>query len=207
MWENARTDAATIALVRKAFDDAVNATGLHVGSGRAVWVAFREFEMKVASKITGSGSVAAAAASAMRPAQALDSKGAEKIRGLFRRELQLPLIGMEESWAEYEAFERDQKKTVDQHITGTYKKAKAELDERRPYESAIAELPPHAAGTPSPEALAAWDQYLQFDIAKNAKQVPTRTAVMFERAIANCFLAVDMWQVYTTDVRCCQRIG
>lgn len=80
------------AAFRKVAEDAIQACGLHVSAGAAVWHDARQYEAEVAA---GGGQEGA--------------KALERVRQLYQRQLQVPLEGNDKLMKEYEAWEAEHK--------------------------------------------------------------------------------------------------
>uniref|UniRef100_A0A8C3VAM4 Spliceosome associated factor 3, U4/U6 recycling protein n=1 Tax=Catharus ustulatus TaxID=91951 RepID=A0A8C3VAM4_CATUS len=97
--------------VRSIFERALTAVGLHVTKGTALWEAYREFENAI-----------------------LETAQLEKIHTLFRRQLGIPLLDMEASYAEYEEWSEE---PIPETTIKNYKKALQQLEKCKPYEEAL----------------------------------------------------------------------
>jgi hypothetical protein len=135
---------ASLERVRTVYEAAISAAGLNVAEGGKLWNAYRGFEQLYLEATQDSGDKA----SQYAPPACVDAKTCcskkqvERLRGLFRRQLSLPLLGMEEVYAEYKAWEQEQRGNSTQ-LDSVYKQALAELDSRRELEAGV---PAHESG-------------------------------------------------------------
>ncbi|KAL8180037.1 UNVERIFIED_CONTAM: Squamous cell carcinoma antigen recognized by T-cells 3, partial [Gekko kuhli] len=164
--------------VRTIFERALTAVGLHVTKGAAIWEAFREFENAILE------TVQPAAGSVPSPEQQ-QTIGAqlEKIHALFRRQLGIPLLDMETTYAEYEEWSED---PIPEAVAKNYKRALQQLQKCKPYEEALL-----VAETPK---LAEYQAYIDFEMKGGD---PARIQLIYERALAENCLVPDLWAQYT----------
>ncbi|XP_015268716.1 PREDICTED: squamous cell carcinoma antigen recognized by T-cells 3 isoform X2 [Gekko japonicus] len=164
--------------VRAIFERALTAVGLHVTKGSAIWEAFREFENAILE------TVQPAAGSVPSPEQQ-QTTGAqlEKIHALFRRQLGIPLLDMETTYAEYEEWSEE---PIPEAVVKNYKRALQQLQKCKPYEEALL-----VAETPK---LAEYQAYIDFEMKGGD---PARIQLIYERALAENCLVPDLWAQYT----------
>lgn len=165
--------------VRAIFERGLTAVGLHMQKGAALWEAFREFESAILSSLQPTpGSVATQAQQELLDAQL------EVIQSLFRRQLSIPLLDMEATYAEYMEWTEEE---VPSHVSQSYQKALQQMEMLKPYEEALllAEAP----------KLAEYQSYIAFEIKKGD---PARIQIIFERAMVENCLVPDMWEKFTT---------
>uniref|UniRef100_A0A8D3D241 Spliceosome associated factor 3, U4/U6 recycling protein n=1 Tax=Scophthalmus maximus TaxID=52904 RepID=A0A8D3D241_SCOMX len=148
-----------IDMVRSIFERAVTAVGLHMTKGQTVWEAYREFENAILSTL-------------------------ERIHTLFRRQLSVPLIDMEATYAEYEEWSEH---GVPETVMRQYKKALQQLEKCRSFEESLL-----VAETPK---LAEYQSYIDFELKEGD---PVRIQMTFERALAENCLVPHMWAKCTT---------
>ncbi|XP_006640406.1 squamous cell carcinoma antigen recognized by T-cells 3 [Lepisosteus oculatus] len=164
--------------VREIFERALTAVGLHMTKGTAVWEAFREFENAIL------GTVQPLPGSVPTPEQqALLNAQLERIHTLFRRQLAVPLLDMEATYAEYEEWSD---KAISAAVTQQYKKALQQMEKSKPYEEALL--------VAEPPKLAEYQAYIDYELKEGD---PARIQVIFERALAENCLVPDMWAKYT----------
>ncbi|XP_077164084.1 spliceosome associated factor 3, U4/U6 recycling protein isoform X2 [Paroedura picta] len=164
--------------VRSIFERALTAVGLHVTKGAAIWEAFREFENAILE------TVQPAAGSIPSPEQQQTiSTQLEKIHALFRRQLGIPLLDMETTYAEYGEWSKE---PIPDVMVKNYKRALQQLQKCKPYEEAllVAEAP----------KLAEYQAYVDFEMKAGD---PARIQLVYERALAENCLVPDLWAQYT----------
>uniref|UniRef100_A0A665UR82 Spliceosome associated factor 3, U4/U6 recycling protein n=1 Tax=Echeneis naucrates TaxID=173247 RepID=A0A665UR82_ECHNA len=144
--------------VRSIFERAVTAVGLHMTKGQTVWEAYREFENAILSTL-------------------------ERIHTLFRRQLAIPLMDMETTYAEYEEWSEH---GVSEMVIHQYKKALQQMEKCRPFEESLL--------VAEPPKLAEYQTYLEFELKEGD---PARIQITFERTLAENCLVPDMWAKYT----------
>ncbi|NWQ59329.1 SART3 protein, partial [Neopipo cinnamomea] len=163
--------------VRSIFERALTAVGLHVTKGTALWEAYREFEnaiLETAQPVPGS-------VPSPEQQQVLCSQ-LEKIHTLFRRQLGIPLLDMEASYAEYEEWSEE---PIPETTIKNYKKALQQLEKCKPYEEAL-------LGAETPK-LAEYQAYIDFEMKAGD---PARIQLIYERALAENCLVPDLWARY-----------
>ncbi|XP_072736573.1 squamous cell carcinoma antigen recognized by T-cells 3 isoform X2 [Ciconia boyciana] len=163
--------------VRSIFERALTAVGLHVTKGTALWEAYREFE----NAILETAQPAPGSFPSPEQQQMLCSQ-LEKIHTLFRRQLGIPLLDMEASYAEYEEWSED---PIPETIVKNYKKALQQLEKCKPYEEAL-------LGAETPK-LAEYQAYIDFEMKGGD---PARIQLIYERALAENCLVPDLWARY-----------
>ncbi|NXI54337.1 SART3 protein, partial [Chloroceryle aenea] len=163
--------------VRSIFERALTAVGLHVTKGTALWEAYREFE----NAILETAQPAPGSVPSPEQQQMLCSQ-LEKIHTLFRRQLGIPLLDMEASYAEYEEWSED---PIPETTIKNYKKALQQLEKCKPYEEAL-------LGAETPK-LAEYQAYIDFEMKAGD---PARIQLVYERALAENCLVPDLWARY-----------
>ncbi|XP_068095731.1 squamous cell carcinoma antigen recognized by T-cells 3 isoform X2 [Hyperolius riggenbachi] len=167
-----------IAKVRSIFERALTAVGLHMTKGSAIWDAYREFENAILGTIQPPpGSIPSPEQQQMLNAQL------ERIHTLFKRQLGVPLLDMNSTFAEYEDWSED---PIPAPVVANYKKALQQVEKYKPYEEALL-----AAETPK---LAEYQAYIDFEVKEGD---PARIQLIFERALAENCLVPDLWARYT----------
>ncbi|EOA96476.1 Squamous cell carcinoma antigen recognized by T-cells 3, partial [Anas platyrhynchos] len=106
----------------------------------------------------------------------------ERIHTLFRRQLGIPLLDMEASYAEYEEWSEE---PIPETIIKNYKKALQQLEKCKPYEEAL-------LGAETPK-LAEYQAYIDFEMKAGD---PARIQLIYERALAENCLVPDLWARY-----------
>uniref|UniRef100_A0A4W5M8F6 Spliceosome associated factor 3, U4/U6 recycling protein n=1 Tax=Hucho hucho TaxID=62062 RepID=A0A4W5M8F6_9TELE len=143
---------------RSIFERALTAVGLHMTKGATVWEAYREFENVILATL-------------------------ERIHTLFRRQLAIPLMDMEGTYAEYEEWS-DQ--GVSDTVSQKYKRALQQMEKSKPYEETLMAA--------EPPKLAEYQTYIDYEQKEGD---PARIQIIFERALAENCLVPDMWAKYT----------
>ncbi|XP_046872792.1 squamous cell carcinoma antigen recognized by T-cells 3 isoform X1 [Hypomesus transpacificus] len=164
--------------VRGIFERALTAVGLHMTKGATVWDAFREFENAILSTVQPPpGSVPT------REQQGLVNAQLERIHALFRRQLAIPFMDMDATYAEYEEWS-DQ--GVAETVTQQYRRALQHMHKSKPHEQALLAA--------EPPKLAEYQSYMEYELKEGD---PARVQIIFERALAENCLVPDMWARYT----------
>uniref|UniRef100_A0A665UNG2 RRM domain-containing protein n=1 Tax=Echeneis naucrates TaxID=173247 RepID=A0A665UNG2_ECHNA len=160
------------------FERAVTAVGLHMTKGQTVWEAYREFENAILSTVQPPpGRIPS------REEQELLNTQLERIHTLFRRQLAIPLMDMETTYAEYEEWSEH---GVSEMVIHQYKKALQQMEKCRPFEESLL--------VAEPPKLAEYQTYLEFELKEGD---PARIQITFERTLAENCLVPDMWAKYT----------
>ncbi|MBN3304250.1 SART3 protein, partial [Amia calva] len=164
--------------VREIFERALTAVGLHMTKGAAVWEAYREFENAIL------GTIQPAPGTVPTPEQQeLLNTQLERIHTLFRRQLAIPLLEMEATYAEYEEWSD---KGIASTVSQLYKKALQQMEKSKPYEEALL--------VAEPPKLAEYQAYIDYELKAGD---PARIQIIFERTLAENCLVPDMWAKYT----------
>ncbi|OAD52710.1 Squamous cell carcinoma antigen recognized by T-cells 3 [Eufriesea mexicana] len=163
--------------VRQLFEQALTAVGLHTIKGAIIWEAFREFEAVLYALIDPSN-------------EAERKEQLERIGNLFKRQLACPLLDMEKTYEEYEAWHNGDgaAATIDNKIvTGGYDRALSKLNLRLPYEEKI------VSAQAEKELLDSYKMYLSYELQSGD---PGRITVLYERAITDLSLEMSIWLDY-----------
>ncbi|TRY70053.1 hypothetical protein TCAL_04845 [Tigriopus californicus] len=164
-----------IQMAREVFERAISSVGLHMAQGGLIWAAYREFE----SALVGLQS------DSEKPAQL------KRIDDIFKRELAVPLLGMDQTMAEYETWSTvDFKGVVERHVVEKFKKAKIMMNAREPMENEV--LREKEDGH-----LDAYRRYLDFELKENH---PPRIQCLFERRITDHCLEPIVWVEYLQEL-------
>ncbi|XP_061585123.1 squamous cell carcinoma antigen recognized by T-cells 3 [Cololabis saira] len=164
--------------VRSIFERAVTAVGLHMTKGQTVWEAYREFENAILSTVQPPpGRIPS------RDEQERLKAQLDRIHTLFRRQLAIPLMDMEATYAEYEEWSEQ---GVPETTTHQYKKVLQQMEKCKPFEEALL--------VAEPPKLAEYQAYITFELKEGD---PPRIQLTFERALAENCLVPDMWAKYT----------
>ncbi|XP_062873826.1 squamous cell carcinoma antigen recognized by T-cells 3 [Trichomycterus rosablanca] len=165
--------------VRSVFERALTAVGLHMTKGAMLWEAYREFEAVILSTLQPSpGTISKAEQQDQLNAQL------ERMHTLFRRQLAIPLMDMENTYGEYSDWAEE---GVPEMVSQHYKRALLQLENRRPFEEALL--------VSEPPKLAEYQSLIDFEMKDGD---PARVQIIFERALAENCLVPDLWARYTT---------
>ncbi|XP_070690238.1 squamous cell carcinoma antigen recognized by T-cells 3 isoform X2 [Pempheris klunzingeri] len=165
--------------VRSIFERAVTAVGLHMTKGHAVWEAYREFENAILSTVQPPpGRIPTS------EEQELLNTQLGRIHSLFRRQLAVPLMDMETTYAEYEEWSE---RGVPETVVHQYKKASQQMEKCRSFEESLL--------VAEPPKLAEYQTYIDFELKEGD---PARIQIIFERTLAENCLVPDMWAKCTT---------
>uniref|UniRef100_A0A8C1MED9 Spliceosome associated factor 3, U4/U6 recycling protein n=1 Tax=Cyprinus carpio TaxID=7962 RepID=A0A8C1MED9_CYPCA len=165
--------------VRSIFERALTAVGLHMTKGASIWEAYREFEIVILSTVQPPPGSAPS-----QEQQELLNAQLERIHTLFRRQLAVPLMDMEGTYAEYSDWADD---GVPEMVTRQYRRALQQLEKGKPFEEALL--------VSEPPKLAEYQAYIDFEMKEGD---PARVQIIFERALAENCLVPDLWIKYTT---------
>ncbi|XP_074494100.1 squamous cell carcinoma antigen recognized by T-cells 3 [Sebastes fasciatus] len=165
--------------VRSIFERAVTAVGVHMTKGQTVWEAYREFENVILSTVQPPpGRIPS------QEEQGLLNTQLERIHTLFRRQLAVPLMDMEATYAEYEEWSEH---GVAETVIHLYKKALQQLAKCKPFEESLI--------VAEPPKLAEYQSYIDFELKEGD---PARIQITYERTLAENCLVPDMWAKYAT---------
>ncbi|KAJ8415260.1 hypothetical protein AAFF_G00422400 [Aldrovandia affinis] len=163
---------------REIFERALTAVGLHMTKGAALWEAYREFENAIMGTMQPPpGSIPT------REQQEQLNAQIERIHVLFRRQLAIPLMDMEATYAEYEEWSD---KGVPDTVSALFKKAVLQMEKCKPFEEALL--------VAEPPKLAEYQAYIGYEQQEGD---PARIQIIFERALSENCLVPDMWAKYT----------
>jgi len=161
-----------IVKAREVHEKAIVACGLHVSKGSLVWETYKEFETALLSMMPSSGS------------EELEKRYLEqknRITSIYKRQLRIPLLGMEQTFSEYSQFVE----TPDPHVTTDFNRTKEKLKAREKFESDLA----------VENSLEHFQQYIDFELKEKE---PPRIQMIFERAITVHCLESSVWSQYLT---------
>lgn len=164
--------------VRSVFERAITACGLHMTKGSTMWDAYREFENAILSTIQPPpGTIPTP------EQQQMLNEQLERIHALFRRQLSIPLLDMETTYAEYEEWSD---KPIPDSVIQQYKQAVKQMENCKAHEEALM-----VAETPK---MSEYQAYIDFVLKEGD---PDRIQLTFERALAENCLVPDLWARYT----------
>lgn len=165
--------------VRSTFEKALTAAGLHVTEGSSIWEGYRELEMEILESLEQI--VTEETKESM--AEKISSQK-ERVMSVFKRQLAVPLLGMQATLREFEDWLED---SVPDAIMIAYEKALAKLEECLPFEDAL--------GSAQPPKTTEFKSYLEYELTKGD---PARIQCLYERAMKENCLVGDMWTDYTS---------
>ncbi|XP_028400531.1 squamous cell carcinoma antigen recognized by T-cells 3-like isoform X2 [Dendronephthya gigantea] len=165
---------------RAVFERAITSVGLHLTEGVSIWDGYREFEMALYDSYQ-----TMAAGSDLPQVQQKLERQKEKVKSIFRREISVPLIGMQAVFREYEQWLGDEE--VLEYVTRGFNKAEAKLETCLPYEEAL-------ASATSPK-LDEYRSYIAFEMKGGDL---ARVQCLYERAIVDNCLNYEFWIEYTS---------
>lgn len=157
---------------RKVFDRALISVGLHVSKGYLIWDSYREFEMAVLQTF---------------PSETIENEmkaQIKRIQEIYKRQLETPLIGMENTFKEFQQWCKDSNLSNENILSG-YEKALNELQNLKPYEEAlVSSEAPHL------------NEYLRYIEYEETNGSPLRVQCIYERAITDNCLNSDLWMKF-----------
>ncbi|XP_031571571.1 squamous cell carcinoma antigen recognized by T-cells 3-like [Actinia tenebrosa] len=169
----------SISNVRNTFEKAITAAGLHVTEGSSIWDGYRDFEMAILDSFEQ-----------MLTDENIDSmeekiaSQRERIKSLFKRQLAIPLMGMQGTMRDFETWLEDD--DLPSNVRQDFEKAEAKLEEILAYEDALASA--------KPPKLTEYRTYLEYELNKGD---PVRIQCLYERALKENCLVGDLWIEYT----------
>ncbi|GLC34775.1 hypothetical protein PLESTB_001162500 [Pleodorina starrii] len=167
-------------------EEALAAAGLHLAAGHRLWEKYRKFELAVESKVAGQAAQGGAAKGGAAASSA--AKQQDRVRALYQRQLQVPLQDVDQTLAEYKAWEAGHGKSVPPHVAKAADKAREAAALRAGCEAGVApEVPADVA------KLGAFLSYIKME--QNAGDA-ARVQVVYERAVAAFPLTHSLWLQY-----------
>ncbi|XP_067679944.1 squamous cell carcinoma antigen recognized by T-cells 3-like [Haliotis asinina] len=164
--------------VRDVFEKSITAAGLHTSQGANIWEAYREFENAVlAGLMPQPGTVPT-----KEQEEAFTAQN-KRVQTLFRRQLAVPLLDMEETLREYEEWSGSQAESL---VKQGYSKAAEQLEKLRPLETALLSADPPR-----------YNEYQALIEHELSNDDPSRIQCVFERALQENCLNQDLWLQYT----------
>ncbi|XP_065870636.1 uncharacterized protein [Euphorbia lathyris] len=175
-----------VSKARSIFEHAVTAAGLHLAEGNKIWEAYREFEQAVLCTIDDADT------------KAKESQ-VQRIRGIFHRQLSVPLHNLRSTLLAYKAWEAEQGNVltaessdldgIPSHVGSAYRKATEMYNARAQHEEQISKQDISAI-----EKFQNFMNYLKFE--KSAGD-PARVQILYERAVTDFPVSSDLWLDYT----------
>ncbi|XP_020902196.1 squamous cell carcinoma antigen recognized by T-cells 3, partial [Exaiptasia diaphana] len=166
--------------VRDVFEKAIVAAGLHVTEGSSIWDGYRDFEMA----ILDSFEQMLTDENKNTMEEKIESQK-ERVKSLFRRQVAIPLLGMQGTMRDFEDWVEDEEE-IPEAVEQAHAKALAKLEEIIPYEDTVASA--------EPPKLTEYRSYLEYEVKKGD---PARIQCLYERAIKENCLVGDLWIEYT----------
>ncbi|XP_071479230.1 squamous cell carcinoma antigen recognized by T-cells 3-like [Diadema antillarum] len=167
---------------RNVFEAAIMAAGLHVAKGSCIWEVYREFENALLSMMQPeAGSIPA------EEKQKEVKEQMKRISNIFKRQLAIPLLDMEQTFCEYDQWMSDIGEEIPTSVKESYQKALDMLDDYKTFEEKLmtAEAPKLV-------------EYLTYIEHEHETGNPARIQIIYERALeANC-LNMSLWKDYVT---------
>lgn len=179
------------------FENALSHQGLHVASGSLLWETYREFQYVLLSQAERT--------------QNSTLEQIKKIDHIFRRQLCIPLLNMEQTFVEYDQFlselgndlyvlNADSQSRIPADLRNDYTTALNRLKILLPFEENL-EL---ASEKSEQDSYAAWDAYLNFAVQSRKQKhdkattsssefSPNDVCCLFERAITAHCLNPNIW--------------
>ena len=153
---------------RDVFEKSLTFCGRDISRGSLLWEAFREFEMALLSMISDQ--------------QSEDYKKQKlKVMNIYKRQLRVPLIGMESTLNEYKEFIGED---IDNNVKNDFAKAKQKLGARESYENALNDEENNS------------EKYLEYIKFEMKEGDPVMIQQLFERAITKNCLDDNLWTEY-----------
>ncbi|CAH3157953.1 unnamed protein product [Porites lobata] len=165
--------------VRSIFEKAIIATGLHVTEGSSIWEGYREFETDILESLEQM-----VTEENRETMMEKISAQKERVLSVFKRQLAVPLLGMQATFREFEDW---LEYSVPDAVKIAYDKAVAKLEECLAHEDTLASA--------QPPKTTEYKSYLEYELKKGD---PARIQCLYERAIKDNCLVGDMWTEYTS---------
>lgn len=165
--------------VRSTFEKAIIAAGLHVTEGSSIWEGYKEFETDILESLEQM-----VTEENKETMMEKISSQRERVMSVFKRQLAVPLLGMQATLREFEDWLED---SVPDAVMIGYEKALAKLEECLPFEDTL--------GSAQPPKTAEFKSYLEYELKKGD---PARIQCLYERAMKENCLVGDMWTEYTS---------
>ncbi|XP_041347974.1 squamous cell carcinoma antigen recognized by T-cells 3-like isoform X2 [Gigantopelta aegis] len=164
--------------IRSVFEKALTAVGLHVSQGNNIWEAYREFENALLTQLLPQPGT-----EVTKDQEDAFNVQNKRLDSIFKRQLAIPLLGMEETLQEYKDWSGCE---VDQKTMRAYSKALVMVKKLTPLEDALS-----SAASPR------WKEYQAIIEFEKKEGDPVRIQLAFERAIQENCLSPDIWSQYT----------
>ncbi|XP_065900977.1 squamous cell carcinoma antigen recognized by T-cells 3-like [Dysidea avara] len=174
-----------VEFVRGVFERAVTACGQHVTKGSVIWDAYREFEAAVLTSLQE-----------LQEPESIDTVLQEqimtqhsKVNSLYRRQLAIPLIGMEDTFKEYQEWSDE---VVMETNLPQYSTALHMLNKLIPCETSLQQT--------NQASVELYHSYLAVVKGDKLLDNPTRITSLYQRAVADNCLHDNLWLEYANYV-------
>ena len=178
LWQLGLGQGAGVQSIRNIFERAVVAAGVNAAQGALIWETYREFENSLLSMDITS------------------QEQRNKVDRLFKRQLAVPLLGMEQTLAEYQEWldqTSSKQDKLDPNVLRTYKSALELLRPRESLEDRIADLQQKSGAK---EALyRVYEEYIALEVKEGN---PVRIQNIYERRISDHCLEAAAWTEYVS---------
>ncbi|RUS77540.1 hypothetical protein EGW08_014694 [Elysia chlorotica] len=168
--------------IRAAFEQALVAVGLHASQGVNIWEAYREFENAISA-----GLMPQPGAVVTKEQEEAFTVQNQRVASLFKRQLAVPLLGMDLTLQEYKDWRGEE--TVSNDIMDGYNKAQKIMEQIQALEDRLSAT--------SPPKLEVYQEYIQFELKADD---PARVQCVYERALKDHCLVPELWLQYTNYV-------
>eukprot|EP00117_Sycon_ciliatum_P005600 scpid36830/ scgid9477/ Squamous cell carcinoma antigen recognized by T-cells 3 len=168
--------------VRDVFEQALMACGLHVTSGYAVWECYRLFEAEVLETYEEDLGELDSNCDAYADKEKLIQAQKQRLLSLYRRQVNVPLIGLEGCAQDYESWSNQ---PLPAPLRNSMEKSIAERDLYQKYEDALTNAEPPRL-----------QQYLDYIAFESERGTPARIQCIYERALTENCLQSDLWRQY-----------
>lgn len=174
-------DSLGVDIVRKVCEEALTLLGISVADGSKIWKECIDFEKSLLNSLSSNKTEFSTTEV---------GKQVERILSLYKRQLKLPLIGMEDVYKDFKEWVVFVKETYSidldpESIEQDFEKALEILKPLLPFESEL-----NSTGSTD---YSVYSRYLDFEIKSDNL---ARTQCLFERAISDNFRNVDLWIRY-----------
>jgi squamous cell carcinoma antigen recognized by T-cells 3 len=172
------SDEASLAPVRAVYERALAIAGHDMANGTSLWTAYRLFETRVLSKSP-------------------TNEQLDRVRQVYVRQLSVPLCGMEKQLQQYREWEQRAGGMIATSVRQAYNTAHQVQQTRQSWEDRVSGFASAEAGVITAEALETWKAYIAYETEHSRKGDPGRIVVLYERAVAQGFLSVELWLGFT----------
>ena len=162
--------------IRKIFERAVVAAGVNAAHGTLIWETYRVFENSLLSIL---------------PEQSSQDQ-LSKVDRLFKRQLAVPLLGMEQTLAEYQEWLSQTNQSLDPNVQRTFKMALELLKPRQSLEDKLEQI--QEEGDKS-KLYQVYEDYIALELKEGN---PVRVQNIYERRITDHCLEPVVWTEYVS---------